>query len=171
MRLGGGIGARQQEALLRVVRPARPRLLAGQQPLAVALLGARAQTREVAARVGLAESLTEDDFAAEDLLDVGLLLPGASVGDESWSEQRDAQPAEDARCAGAGELFLVDRLHDRRRATAARLRGPAELEPSTVMEPALPCSLELGVLFLAVPALARLRPVLRQVGLEPASDL
>ena len=93
------------------------------------------------------------------------------MGDKSRREQGHPQPAEDARRPGAGELFLVDRLHDRRRAAAALLRGPAELEPSTVMEPALPCSLELGVLFLVVPALARLRPVLRQVGLEPASDL
>src|SRR4029077_15092599 len=54
VRLGLGIGARQMEALLRIVGAARPRLLAVEHPFSISSLGPRAQAREVASRVRLA---------------------------------------------------------------------------------------------------------------------
>src|SRR5207253_11159483 len=66
MRLGGGVRAREQEAPVRVVGPARPGLLAAERPFAVTSFGPGTQAREVAARVRLAEALAEDQLAAED---------------------------------------------------------------------------------------------------------
>src|SRR5205814_10704383 len=120
VRLTLGAGAREQEALVRVVSAARPCLLPVQHPLAVLALGAGAQAREVAARVGLAESLAEDQLAAEDAVDVLVLLPLSAVSNKRRRKERHAEPAEDDRGAGARHLLLVDRLHHRRRAAAAR---------------------------------------------------
>ena len=165
------VGAGQQEGLVGVVRPARPGLLAAEHPLAVAALGARAQTGQVASRVGLAESLAEDELAAQDLLHVSILLPLGAVGDERWREQRHAKAAEDSRRARLRHLLLVDRLHDRRGAAPADLLRPTELQPPAGVELALPLALKAGVLFVAVPALPVLPPRLGQVRFQPGSDL
>src|SRR5262249_53961350 len=131
MRFRSGVGAGQQEALVRVVRTARPGLLSVQDPFAVAPLGPGAQTGEVAAGVGLAEALAEDELAAQDLLDVSRFLPVRSQRSQRRRQQRHAEPAQDSRRSGGGHLLLVDRLHDGRRAPATGLLGPAELEPAT----------------------------------------
>src|ERR1700675_912940 len=99
MGFGLAVRARQQKTLVRVVRPARPGLLSVEDPMAVASLGACAQPGQVAPRVGLAEALAEDELAAEDLLDVLVLLPGRSVDEERWSEEAHAKPSEDHRRA------------------------------------------------------------------------
>src|SRR6266567_296582 len=63
VRLGLTIGPCKQKALVGIVRAARPRLLAIQNPLPVTSLGASAQAGQVAACVWLAEALAEDQLA------------------------------------------------------------------------------------------------------------
>src|SRR5256885_5681763 len=171
MRLIGGAGACEQEAPVRVVRPARPCLLAAQDPLSVAPLRTRAQPCEIAPGVGLAESLAEDQLAAQDLLEVGLFLPGSPVRNQGRGEKRDTQPSQDSGSAGVGKLLLVDRLHDRRRTAASGFLGPPELEPASLVQPPLPVPLKLGVLLVPVTTLAALAPLARKVRFEPATNL
>ena len=164
-------GAREQEALVRVVRAARPCFLAVQHPSAVLALGARAQARQVAARVGLAESLAEDQVAAENPVDVLVLLPLGAMSNKRRRKERHAEPAEDDRRAGARHLLLVDRLHHRGRGAAARLFRPAELEPAALVEHALPAPLDVLVVVLAIASHAPVAPLGRQVLVEPGPDL
>src|SRR5256885_6154796 len=171
MRLSRGAGASEQEAPVRVMSPARPGLLAVQDPLPVAPLRARAQPCEIATGVGLAETLAEDQLAAQDLLEVGFFLPGSPVRDQGGGEKRDPQPSQDSRSAGLGKLLLIDRLHDRRRTAASGFLGPPELEPAARVEPPLPLPLKVGVLLVPVTTSAALAPIARKVRLEPASDL
>src|SRR5216683_3740915 len=170
VRFAVGARARKQEALVRVVRAARPGLLPVQHPSAVLVLGTRAQAREVAARVGLAESLAEDQVAAEDPIDVLVLLPLCAVSEQRRREKRHAEPAQDHRRAGASHLLLVDRLHHRRGAAAALFR-PAELQPAGLVERALPAALDVLIVVLAVAAYAPVAPLGRQVLVKPRSDL
>src|SRR5258708_32748734 len=163
------VGARQQKALVRVVRSAGACLLAVQHPLAVVLFRTRPQTREVAARVGLAEPLAEDQLAAEDLVDVGLLLPLRSVDEQGGREQADPEAAEDDRSAGLRHLLLIDRLHDRGRGPAAGLERPRELQPPALVELALPLPLEVGVVVLAKAAHAAVTPLGGGGSLQPRS--
>src|SRR6185437_8647725 len=135
------------------------------------LLRPRPQAGEVAARVGFAEALAADDLAAEDLLDVRLLLPGRAVHDQCWGEQAHPQPAEDDRRARVRHLLLVDRLHDRGRAAAAGLPGPRQLQPAALVEPALPIPLQLGVVVFAVATHPAVAPLGREVDPEPGADL
>src|SRR5438309_10387501 len=128
MRLGRGVGAREQKALVRVVRTPRPGFLPAEDPFAVALLGLRAKSGQVASRIGLAEALAEDHLSAQDLLDVRLLLPVGTHGYERRGEEGDAEAAEDARRADASHLRLVDRLHDRGGGPPARFPGPRSEE-------------------------------------------
>src|ERR1700674_1790432 len=122
--LGLAISARQQEALVGIVRAARPSLLSVEDPVPIASLGARAQPGQVAARVGFAEALAEDELAAEDLLDVLVLLPGRTVGEERRSEKAHAKPSKDHRSTRLGHLLVVDRLHDRARRSSPGLKRP-----------------------------------------------
>src|SRR5207244_10934121 len=71
-----GVGASEQEAAVRVMSPARPCLLTVQNPLPVAPLRVRAQAREIAAGVRLAEALAENELTAQDLFCICLVLPG-----------------------------------------------------------------------------------------------
>src|SRR5205807_8129215 len=147
-----GIGARQQEAAVRVVGAAGPDLLAVQHPLAVPAHGACLQVVEVAAGVGLAEALAEDQLAGEDLLQVSLLLPVAAVHAEERRQQRDAEASDYRRGAGAHHLRLIDGLHDGRRAAAAALLGPGQRQPAALVETPLPVALDALFLFFAIPA-------------------
>ena len=171
MRLGGGVRAREQEAPVRVVGPARPGLLAAERPFAVTSFGPRTQAREVAARVRLAEALAEDQLAAEDLLDIRLFLPVAPERDQRRCQQGHAESAEDARRARPRHLLLVDRLHHRRCAAASRLLRPAELQPAALVQAALPLALDLCVLLLTVAPGGAVPPLGGQVAVEPGSDL
>ncbi len=171
VRLGARIRAREKEALLRIVRAARPGFLSAEYPLAVSPLRLCSQSGEVAARVGLAETLAEDQLAAQDLVDVGLFLPGGAVRQEGWRQERHAEATEDAGRAGFRHLLLVDRLHHRRRASTAGLFGPSELQPAALVELALPFPLQLRVLFVAIASLSVLSPVPREIRVEPASNL
>src|SRR5206468_1303053 len=171
VRLTLSAGAGEQEALVRVVRAAGPGLLPVQHPPAVLALGARAQAGEVAARIWLAESLAEDQVAAEDPIDVLVLLPLSAVSQKRRGEKRHAEPAEDLWRAGASHLLLVYRLHHRRGPAAARHFRPAELQPSGLVEHALPAALEVLVIVLAIAAHPTVTPLGRQVLVEPGPDL
>ena len=171
MRLGGGVRAREQEAPVRVVGPARPGLLAAERPFAVTSFGPRTQAREVAARVRLAEALAEDQLAAEDLLDIRLFLPVAPERDQRRCQQGHAESAEDARRARPRHLLLVDRLHHRRRAATSHVLRPAKLQPAAFVQAPLPFALDFGLLFLAEATRGTVPPLRGQVGLEPRSDL
>ena len=151
MWLGGRVGAGEKEALVRVVRAAGPGLLAGEHPLAVAPLGAGAKSGEIASRVRLAETLAEDQLAAQDLLDVSLLLPVGAESHQRRREQRHTQAAQDARSTRLRHLLLVDRLHHGRRAAASGFFRPPQLQPSALVKAPLPVALDFGLLFLIEP--------------------
>src|SRR5919204_1622781 len=169
--LGRLVGGGEKKAPVRIVGAPRPGLLAPQHPSAVAPLGPGAQACQIAASVGLAEPLAEDQLTAEDLLHVLLLLPLAPHRHERRRQQRHAKAAEDAGGARANHLLLVDGLHHRRRAATAGFHRPAELQPAALVKPALPFALDLGVLLFAVPPFAVLAPGRGEVGAEPRSDL
>src|ERR1700737_2443361 len=153
------------------MRSARPCLLAVQNPFTVALLGARPQAGEVAARVGFAEPLAEDQLAVEDLVDVSLLLPRRSVYEERGGEQAHTEAPEDDRRTGLRHLLLVDRLNDGRGGAAPCLERPRQLQPPSVVKPALPLPLEVGLILLAEASDAATPPLGREVEIEPGSDL
>src|SRR5207245_2333166 len=146
---------------------ARPGLLAVQDPPAVLLLRPGAKAGEVAARVGLAEALAEDELAAENLLDVLLLLPRRAVDQQRWREKGHAQPPEDDRGPGACHLLLVYGLHHGRRGAASGLLRPRQLQPAGLVQAALPLALDLLLLVFAVAADPAVAKRNRKVGLEP----
>src|SRR2546426_5130398 len=165
------ISAREQEALVRVVSAARPRLLSVQDPTAIPRLGSRSQAGQVTAGVGLAEALAEDQLTAEDLLDIRLTLPGRPKDEQGRSQQAHPEPAQDDGSSSLGHLLLVDGLHDGRGGTATRLDRPGELQPACLMQATLPLPLKVALLLLAVAPDAAVPPLLRKVALEPAPDL
>src|SRR5919202_193928 len=118
-----------------------------------------------------AEALTEDELSGEDLVQVRVLLPVAAVHAQQRGEQAHPEAAEDRRRAGAGQLFLVDRLHHWRGAPAASLLGPGEGQPAALVETPLPLALDVLVLLLPVAAHATVAPLHWEVGLEPGLDL
>ncbi len=149
VRLGLGIAAREQETLVGVVRSARPGLLAVQDPVPVLPFRASAQAGQVATGVGLAEALAEVQVAGKDLLDICVLLPLRPVDEQSRREEAHPKASQNGGRAGLLHLLLVNGLHHGGRLATARLLGPGELQPSGFVKPALPLTLEVGLLFLS----------------------
>src|SRR6266571_1000356 len=150
---------------------ARPGLLPVQDPAPITPFGAGSQAGEVAAGVGLAEPLAEDELAAEDLFDVGLALPGGPVDEKRGRQQADPEAPQDDWCAGLRHLLLVDGLHDRSGPPPAGFRRPGELQPAGFEEAALPLPLQIAFLLFAVTPDAPVAPLLREVAIEPLTDL
>src|SRR5207247_9955017 len=99
------------------------------------------------------------------------LLPLSAVSQGRGGARRRAAPAGDCRRAGASHLLLVYRRHHRRGPAAARHFRPAELQPSGLVEHALPAALEVLVIVLAIAAHPTVTPLGRQVLVEPGPDL
>src|SRR5713226_4476813 len=171
VRLGLGVAAREQEALVGVVPATRPGLLTVEDPVPIVPFRPGAQTRQVTARVGLAEALAEVQVAGEDLLDVGVLLPLRSVDEQGGREEAHAEPSQDDGRSRLLHLLLVNGLHDRGRLATARLLGPGELQPAGFVKAALPLTLEIGLLVLSKPPHSAVAPLCREVAIEPVADL
>jgi len=171
VRLSLQIGPGQQEALIRVMRSTRPRLLAVEDPGSVALLGACPEAGEVAACIGLAEPLAEDELAAQDLVDIGIFLLLRSMHQQRGSEQAHSEAAQDDGGSGLRHLLLVDGLHHRGCRATTGLAGPGQLQPPALVELALPLALELSLVVLAESPHSAMPPFGREVEIEPASDL
>ncbi|HEV2032979.1 MAG TPA: hypothetical protein VGU71_02080 [Candidatus Dormibacteraeota bacterium] len=136
----------------------------------VGVFGARTQSGQITSGIGFAESLAEDELAAEDLLDVGVLLPRRPVDEQRGCEQAHPQAAEDHGGACLRHLLVIDRLHDRAGPSSAALARPRQLEPAPLVEAALPLALNLLVRVLPIAAHAAVAPLGRKVAIEPCAD-
>ncbi len=92
MLVGEMIGSGKQDAELRVLRPRRPDFLTVHHPLVAITHRSGAQTRQIAATLGLGEQLTPERFTRQHVEEVGLLL---SIG--SGSEQCGTCPPDTDR--------------------------------------------------------------------------
>ena len=116
------IGAGEQQAEVCVVRTGRPHLLTVDHELVTVGDGARAEVREVGARVGLAEQLAPDLVRAQQRPEVARLLVGAPVGHQRRTREGDRRRDEAAAHVVARFLLAVDRLLPRSAAAPAVLR-------------------------------------------------
>src|SRR3954466_3324842 len=132
-----------EHAPLRVMGERRPHLLPGDDPLVPVAHRARLQRREVRAGLGLGEPLAPDLVGAEDGLEVALLLLLGAVRDDCRPAHRQAQHVRRARRLRAGELLVVDRLLDERRAAPAVLLRPGHAGPVVLVQAPLPRAAEL----------------------------
>jgi hypothetical protein len=146
----------------------RPRLLAVDDVLVAAALGARLQRREVRPRSRLAVALAPPHLAARDAGQEPLLLLGSA---ERHDHRRDHHRPErdDARRAGERELLLEQVLLDGVPARAAELLRPAPAQPPLLAEDLGPALHVVAGQVDRVPDL--LADVLRQVVTHPGVDL
>ena len=115
---------------VREARVRRPHLLAGHDVHAAALLGARREAGEVAPGVRLAEQLAPDVVAGEDPRHPPPALRLGAVRHQRRPDEADAAAPEQRRCAGAGQLLVVDRDLRQRRAAPAVLDRPVDADPA-----------------------------------------
>src|SRR4051812_17430495 len=156
------VGAREQQAVGRVLRVRRPHLLARQPPRAVLLLARpRLDPGQVGARGGLREQLAPHLLGGQHRPEVAVLLVLVAVRDQRRAEHADADDVEDPRHAGAADLLVDHHLIERPEALPAVVRGPGDGGEAALGELALP-------LAAGVDVVARRRLVL--VLVEPGAD-
>ena len=149
------VGARQQQAPMRLVRRGGPHLLAVDHPLVAALVGARDGARHVGAAARLAEQLAPGVLAGEDALEELLLMEiGAVRQDRRGGEGADAGLG-DADRAHLGELLVDDGVELHRQVAAVPLLGPMRRAPARLAQLLAPFDeAEIGI----------------PVGLQPGAD-
>ncbi len=133
-----GIGARDQDAVVRIMRAAGPDLLAVDDPVGALLFRLGAQPRHVGTGRRLGKQLAPDVRAGGERRQVVLLLLFAGVGHHG----RPAHALPDQEHAGelaVDALFLLpDHPLDRRGAAAAILLRPVQTGPAGIGFLALP---------------------------------
>src|SRR6185437_13920277 len=121
-------------------------------------------------RVGLRVALAPDFLGGENLRHVAALLFLGAPVDERWAEQRNAEAGEGDGGASALELLLVDDALEHGCAAASVLLGPAEPDPSALVQLAMPSDQRLPFAFgLVGQRLARgsgILPILFEPGAE-----
>ena len=154
------IGARQEDAVLRMMPLGRPRLLAVEQVVVALGLGLGLERGQVGAGVGLAEELAPDHLAAGDAGEVALLLLLGAVHHDR--RPRQVHPGVHHRERGLmlGELLVEDHLLDDAPALAAVFDGPRRRQPA--LRPQLPGELALELVAASL-GLRLLAPVRRQL--------
>ena len=124
------VGARQQQAPVRLVGAGGPHLLAVDHPLVALAVGARDGARHVRAAARLAEQLAPGVLAGEDAAQELLLMQvGAVVEDGGGGQGADARLG-DADRADAGELLVDDGVELHRQVAAVPLLGPVRRAPA-----------------------------------------
>ena len=144
-----GIGARQQDAVVRVVRARGPDLLAVDDPVVALLLGAGAQARDVGTAGGFGEQLTPDLFARGQRRQVLALLLLAGERHHGRPAHAVADDEHAGELAERALFLLPDHALDRRRSAAAIFLRPVQAGPAGIGLLLLPgfCDLEnVGVL-------------------------
>ena len=140
-----GIGARDQDPPVGVLRVRVPHLLPVDDPLVAVAHRTRAERGEVGAGTGLAEQLAPQLVAAQHRVEVALLLLGRAVHHERGRDHADPD-GEHAGLHVELRLFLrVDRLLDAGAAAAAELLGPRDAGPPVVVQHVLPLAAALEV--------------------------
>src|SRR5262249_20903164 len=133
-----GIRARHDHPEVAVVRAGAPDLLAVEHPgVAVAHRG-RAQPREVAPGVGLAEELAPDDLPARHLAHGARLLLGRAVRHQRRAEHAVADRVEVRRGLEAALLLAPDHLLEAPEVLSAVLLRPGEAGPARLELEQLP---------------------------------
>jgi hypothetical protein len=151
-----GVRARDEHAPLRVLRGARPHLLAGEHPLVAIAHGARLQAGEVRAGVGLGESLTPDLISGQDWGQIALLLLLGAPRHDRWTGEQQAEHVGRQGSAGAPELLEEDRRLGQRRPAPAVLAWPVHCRPAALGQPSLEVAPpRIPAVFVAVWLLAR----------------
>ncbi len=140
-----GVGAGQQDAELGLVGAGVPDLLAVDDPGVTVALGPGAQAGQVGAGAGLAVELAPQLIAAQDGIEVLLLLLGGAVGDEGRADHvhRDRQHA--GRHVELALLLGEDAGLVRRAAPPPVRLGPRDARPAAVIQRALPATAGLEV--------------------------
>ena len=140
------VGAHQRDRPVGERRVRRPHLLPGHDVDPAPSLGAGRESGEVAPGVGLAEQLAPDVVAGEDPRHPPQPLLLGAVNHEGRTDEADRGPSEEGRCAGPGQLLVVDRELRERRPAPAVLDGPVDADPPTGVERPLPLAQDLGLL-------------------------
>ena len=117
-----GIGAREKNAELRVLRAARPDLLAIDHPFVTIKFGTCAQAGQVASRFGFAEQLTPHLFTCQQGRDVTPLLIIRAGEDDGRPRPANPDRVRRTRHSGAGEFVVDDQLVNRIRPETPRHR-------------------------------------------------
>ncbi len=141
LRLGVGIGADQEEAPVGVLTERRPRLLAVDDVVFLAVLGhalgAGLQGGEVGAGTRLGIALAPPDLAVTDIgQELGFLLLGPE-GVDHGRQHRDAE-RQDAQGVGAGLFLRPDVLLGGGPVGPAPLLGPRRRRPALLGQDAVP---------------------------------
>ena len=163
------IRAHKQQTPIRQLRKARPNLLTVDDEVVAVADGLGAERGQVAAGVRLRKSLTPNLLAGENRRQVTFLLLLRAQHDDRWTNQREANRADQLRGVGVRQLFLKDGLlHDRRAAPAVLLR-PGNAGPSAIVKLALPLLQVLDVIrpVFRIPVA---HPLRRRVGREPRAE-
>src|SRR6185436_15022351 len=146
-----GIGARDQEAVVGIMRARGPDLLAVDDPVVALLFRARTQARDVGAAGRLGEQLAPDMFAGGELRQIVALVLLAAERHHGRAAHALAD-LERLRQLAVDALFLLpDHFLDRGRAAAAIFLRPVQAGPAAFGLLLLPRLADIDDLFLLQP--------------------
>ena len=146
-----GIGARDQKAVVGIMRARGPDLLAVDDPVVALLFRARAQARDVGAAGRLGEQLAPDMFAGGELRQIVALVLLAAERHHGRAAHALAD-LERLRQLAVDALFLLpDHLLDRGGAAAAIFLRPVQAGPAAFGLLLLPGLADIDDLFLLQP--------------------
>ena len=160
---GSSVGSSKEEAVVGVVAASGPHLLAVDHPLVTIEHGARLQAGEVAAAIGLTETLTPAHLAREDLRqELFLLFFGAPL-QQRRADERVAEEVAAHRRTSTREFFGEHDTFKSGEPFAAVLLRPSCTDPTSGEQLARPLVIE--SLALVIRHLETLvEPTFRQVG-------
>jgi hypothetical protein len=150
------VGARQEQAPMRLVRRGGPDLLAVDHPLVALPVGARHRARHVRAAARLAEQLAPGVLAGQDALQELLLMEIRAVRQDGRRRQGADAGLGDADGADLAELLVDHGIEFHRQVAAVPLLGPMRRAPARLAELGAPFDqAEIGI----------------PVGFEPGADV
>jgi len=129
-----GIGAGEAQAPVGELGIGGPHLLAVEFPTAVDFDGPGGDSGEVRAGIGFGEELAEQLVGVEDAREPALLLRVGAVGQQGRADQVHADPTDQLRGSGAGQLLLNDVVVQRRRIAAAEGARPRDADEPGIGE-------------------------------------
>ena len=127
-----GIGARQQDAVVGIVRARSPDLLAVDDPVVALLLGAGAKPGDIGSPGGFGKQLAPDLFAGGERRQVFSFLLFAGEGHHGRPAHAVADDEHAAELAESALFLLPDHALDRRRAAAAIFLRPVQAGPAGI---------------------------------------
>src|SRR5439155_17677652 len=116
------------------VRPARPDLLAVDDPLVALEDGAGLRGTHVGAAAGLGEALAPDLLSGQQRREITRLLLVGAPRDDRGAGHAETDPADMCGRSGAGRLLEEDALVGVGRAAAAVLLGPGQADVAGVVQ-------------------------------------